>query len=179
MTCILIPVFVYGLLKIKNHYLAVRRQLSLAEFLSAPMPKPVTRAVIPVSGIHKGMLDAVSFACSSFNKVTALYIELEPGSAERIRPLWETWFPEVEFVVRPSPYRSVIAPLLEFLDETDQAAGDGQSAAIILPEIIPSKWWHNLLHNQSAMLIKNAMLYTRRRTGFQRIIIDVPYHLDL
>jgi len=178
-TCILIPAFVYALQKIYNHYQDVRQQLSPVGIPAAPLPVPsIRRAVIPVSGVHRGMIDAVNFARASFSRVTALYIELEPGHAERVRPLWEAWFPDVEFVVRPSQYRSIIAPLLAYLDEFDQESSDGQLAAVVLPEIVPSKWWHNLLHNQTALLIKSILLFTRRQRGFQRIIIDVPYHLE-
>ncbi len=46
-----------------------------------------------------------------------------------------------------------------------------------MPEFIPSHWWQNLLHNQTAWLLKAALLYRRRRRGYQRVIIDVPYHL--
>jgi len=80
-------------------------------------------------------------------------------------------------VVLPSPYRSVIGPLLDFLDETDRQHNDGQLATVVLPEFIPARWWENLLHNQTAWLIKAALLYRRRHLGFQRTIIDVPYHL--
>jgi len=79
--------------------------------------------------------------------------------------------------VLQSQYRSIIGPLLDFLDETDRAHNDGQLAAVILPEFIPAKWWHQLLHNQTTWLIKTALVYRRRTQGFQRVIIDIPYHL--
>ncbi len=72
---------------------------------------------------------------------------------------------------------SIIGPLLDFLDETDRQHNDGQQAVIILPEFVPARGWHNLLHNQTAWLLKTALLYRRRRLGFQRVIIDIPYHL--
>ena len=79
--------------------------------------------------------------------------------------------------VLASPYRSIISPLLDFLDETDRIHNDGQLAVVVLPEFIPARWWHNLLHNQTSWLLKTALLYRRRHLGFQRVIIDVPYHL--
>jgi hypothetical protein len=50
-------------------------------------------------------------------------------------------------------------------------------ATVILPEFVPAKWWQSLLHNQTAWLLKAAMLYRRRNRGFQNVIIDIPYHL--
>jgi hypothetical protein len=80
-------------------------------------------------------------------------------------------------VVLPSPYRSVIGPLLDFLDETDRQQNDGQLATVVLPEFVPAIWWHGVLHNQTAWLVKAALLYRRNYLGFERAIIDVPFHL--
>lgn len=77
----------------------------------------------------------------------------------------------------PSPYRSLVGPLLDFLDETDRQHNDGPLATVVLPEFVPAKWYHGLLHNQSGWLLKAALLYKRRQLGYQRAIIDVPYHL--
>jgi len=110
-------------------------------------------------------------------EVTAVYVELEPGQGERVRHQWEQRWPDVPLTILPSPYRSLIGPLLDYLDEVDRKHGDGQQAAVILPEIVPARWWHNLLHNQTAWLLKAALLYRRRHLGFQRVIIDIPYHL--
>ena len=71
----------------------------------------------------------------------------------------------------------MIGTLLEYLDQTDEEHNDGQLAILILPEFIPALWWQNLLHNQSAWMIKTALLYRRRNRGYQRVIVDVPYHL--
>jgi hypothetical protein len=67
--------------------------------------------------------------------------------------------------------------LIEFLDRTDEEHNDGQLAAVVLPEIIPARPWQALLHNQGALLVKAALLYRQRMRGYQRIIIDVPFHM--
>jgi len=109
--------------------------------------------------------------------VTAVYVELEPEAGDKIRETWEAWWPDVPLVVVSSPYRSIIAPLLDYLDETDRQHNDGQLATVILPEFVPARWWQSLLHNQTAWLLKAALLYRRRQSGFQQAIIDIPYHL--
>ncbi len=176
-TIFLIPIFVYGFNQIKLHYQAVGKQLSLRGLPPSLKPTPIVRVVIPISGVHRGIVDAIDLAKSMTKEITAVYIELEPGNTSRVHEQWQRWFPDIPLVVLPSPYRSIVGPLLEFLDETDRQHNDGQLAAVILPEFIPAKWWHNLLHNHSSNLIKNALLYRRRTQGFQRIIIDIPYHL--
>jgi hypothetical protein len=133
--------------------------------------------VIPISGVHRGIVDAVDFAQSVSKNVIAVYIELEPGVGENVREQWARWWPEIPLVVKTSPYRSLIGPLLDFLDETDRHHNDGQLATVILPEFVPARWWQALLHNQTTWLIKTALLYRRRTLGYQRVIIDIPYHL--
>jgi hypothetical protein len=177
-TILLIPLLVLGFRQIATHYRQVRKQLSLKGLPPSLKPVEPTRVVIPISGIHRGVVGAVNFARSISDNVTAVYVELEPGSGEKERLEWESWWPDVPMVVVPSPYRSVVAPLLQFLDETDAQHNDGQLAAVVLPEFIPGLWWQALLHNQTAWLIKAALLYHRRMYGLERVIIDVPFHLS-
>jgi hypothetical protein len=125
------------------------------------------------------MVGAVNFARSISENVTAVYVELEPGAGERARVEWESWWPDVPMVIVPSPYRSIVAPLLKYLDETDAQHNDGQLAVVVLPDFVPSRWWHNLLHNQTAWLIKAALLYHRRHSNLARVIIDVPFYLRM
>ena len=176
-TILLIPLLVTMFLKIRAHYREVGEQLSLHGLPPSLRPYPTPRVVIPISGVHRGIIDAVDFARGISQDVTVVYIELDPASTSRVKKDWEHWFPDIPLEVRPSPYRSIIGPLLDFLDETDEKHNDGRLAAVVLPEFIPAKWWHGLLHNQTTWLIKAALLYRRRTLGFPRVIIDVPYHL--
>jgi hypothetical protein len=123
------------------------------------------------------MVDAIAYAQSISKSVTAVYIELESGVGQHICEEWKRLWPNVPLVILPSPYRSIVGPFLDFLDEIDEKNNDGQLAAVVLPEWVPAHWWQGLLHNQTARLIRNALLYRRRHLGFQRVIIEVPYHL--
>ncbi len=178
-TVLLIPLIVIGFRRIYDHYQKVRQELSLRGLPPSLKPVEPTRVVVPISGIHRGMVEAVNFARSISENVTAVYVELEPGAGEKTRAEWEAWWPDVPMVVVPSPYRSIVAPLLQFLDETDMQHNDGQLATVVLPEFVPGRWWQALLHNQTAWLIKAALLYHRRESGKERVIIDVPFHLRL
>ena len=176
-TILLIPLIVLSFRQIFAHYQQVRKQLSLKGLPPSLKPVEPTRVVIPISGIHRGMVGAVNFARSISDNVTAVYVELEPGAGEKARVEWESWWPDVPMVIVQSPYRSIVAPLLQFLDETDAQHNDGQLATVVLPEFIPGRWWQSLLHNQTAWLIKAALLYHRRQHGLERVVIDVPFHL--
>jgi hypothetical protein len=175
---LVIPGFVLLFLRIRKHYEGVSAQLSMHGLPPSLKHFPKPRVVIPVSGIHRGMVDAVNFARSISDRVTAVFVDVDPKPDENaLRRDWECWFPDVKFVVVPSPYRSLVEPLLAFLERTDEENNDGQQAVLILPELIPASSLQEILHNQSAEEIKKALLYQRRQSGLQRIIIDVPYHL--
>jgi amino acid transporter len=175
---IAIPAVIFLFYRINRHYRGVSRQLSLKGLPPNVRPMPKPRVVIPVSGVHRGILDAVRFALAISDNVTAVYIDIDDNQDnEPLIKHWKDWFPELKFVIIPSPDRSIVDPLIDYLDKTDLAHHDGQQAVLVLPEIIPADTLSDLLHNQSARLIKNALLHRRRTTGFQRIIIDVPFHL--
>ena len=175
---LVIPGLVFMFLKIRAHYRHVAEQLTLHGLPPSLRPFPKPRVVIPVSGVHRGMVDSVNFARSISDHVTAVYIDIDPGpDEEELLRRWNEWFPDVEFVVIPAPYRSMVEPLLTYLTQTDLQHHDGQQAVLVLPELIPASTWNEVLHNQSANEIKKALLYQRHQSGLQRIIIDVPYHL--
>lgn len=179
LTVLVILGLIYFFSLVRNHYRLVARQLTLKGLPPSLKPIQHPRAVIPISGVHRGIVDAVRFAQSIAREVTAVYVELEPGDGEKIRHEWEKWWPDVPLVVLPSPYRSIIGPLIRFLDEADRQHHDGEQAVVILPEFIPAKWWQAFMHNQTSIMIRAALLYRRRELGYQRVIIDVPYHLKV
>ncbi len=176
-TILLIPIIVVALLKMHAHYEAIAQELSLSGSPPSLAVPRHPRVVIPIAGVHRGIVDAIAFARSISDDVTAVHVELEPGSGERVLQKWERWWPDVPLVIVPSPYRSIVGPLLDFLDETDVHHDDGQLATVILPEFVPAAWWQHALHAQTAWLIRTALLYRRRHLGYQRTIIDVPFHL--
>jgi hypothetical protein len=178
-TVLVIPLIVLAFHRIHQHYQEVRHQLSLHGLPPSLRPIEPARVVIPISGVHRGIVNAVTFAQSISSNVTAVFVELEPGSGSHVSEEWKEWWPDISLEVIPSPYRSLVRPLLEYLDKTDAEHNDGQLAVVILPEFVTTSWWQNLLHNQTALLLKATLLYGRRKSGLERVVIDVPYHLRL
>ena len=174
---LLIPLLVMAFRTVKNHYREIGHELTLHGLPPDIKPLPPPRVVLPVSGVHRGVIGALRYARSISDRVTAVYVEVNPGDAERVRREWEVWGQGVPLEVVPSPYRSIVGPLLEYLEQTDREHNDGQLATVLLPEFVPARWWQHLLHNQTAWLLKLALLYRRRRTGKVRAIIDVPMYL--
>ncbi len=166
---VLIPIIVLGFLRVRHHYDVVARRLSLEGAARPRIGKnPV---VVLVAGIHKGVVEALEYAKSISPNVTALTVDLDPTETARLRLRWAEWAPDVPLVVLESPYRSIIQPLLEYIDRMERQ-GEGRYLTVVLPEFIPSHWWEHFLHNQTALLIKAALLF---KPG--KVTVSVPYHL--
>ena len=174
---LLILVLVFTFSKIKSHYDEVSRELTLRKLPPTLRPHGKLRIVIPVSAVHSGVIEAVRYAKSLSSNLLAVYVEIELGTGAPMAKKWSDWFPDIPLEIVPSTYRSFIGPFLNQLDEIDSRYHDGQLSTVLIPEFIPAKWWHGFLHNQTAWSLRLALLYRRRRMGFQRIIIDVPIHL--
>jgi amino acid transporter len=178
---LLIPLFVGMLQVIHRHYMTVAAQLSLdglvPEKWTGLASQKRHKVVVAVSGVHRGTLAALRFARSLSKDVTAVVVDVEPRVTARVNERWAVWGQRVPLVVLESPYRSTIGPLMAYLDQVDQRDAERGLAVVVLPEFIPARWWHELLHNQTARLFKRALIHRRGETGRDRVIIDVPYHL--
>ncbi len=89
-----------------------------------------------------------------------------------MRRAWTDLGTTIPLVIIESPYRSLVGPLLHYIDEVDRQRPD-DTITVILPEYIARHWWEQLLHNQTALRIKAALLF---RPG--TVVISVPYHLE-
>jgi hypothetical protein len=101
-----------------------------------------------------------------------VYVDTVARATDQIRNDWETWGGRVTLVVLPSPYRSVMEPLLDYIRAVERDRPEDY-VTVILPEFVPARWWQHLLHNQSALLIKGALLF-RPNT----VVTSVPFHLS-
>ncbi|HEY63883.1 MAG TPA: APC family permease [Caldilineae bacterium] len=173
---VLMPMLVRMFQAIHHHYQMVRRQLSIRT-PDIPLPQPVRhhRVIVPISGVHRGTLKALHYARSLSDDVTAVMVDVEPEQTQRVREQWEELNCSVPLVVLPSPYRSVQGPLIRYIDQVSASLGKGDTLTIVLPEFVPKRSWHYLLHNQTALLLKATLLY--RRTEHNEVIVDVPYYL--
>jgi amino acid transporter len=167
----LIPILIGMFLSIHRHYGDVARQLSVEGDL--PERSRLRHTVLVLVGdLHRGVLPALEYAQALSPNARAIYVEMDPDATRRLEDRWGKWGQGLPLVVLRSPYRSVVGPLLEYLDRLQHQAPN-QLITIILPEFVPARWWQHLLHNQTALLIKGALLF---RKGV--IVTDVPYHLE-
>jgi amino acid transporter len=178
---LLIPALVVMFRSVHQHYIAMREQISLHEgdidqrwHYKATKPHKV---VVPISGLNRGTLAALQFSCSLSDDVTAVVVDVDAAATEWLRESWRAWGFEIPLVVLESPYRSVVRPLLAYLEETDRREPERGMAVVILPEIVPARWWQNLLHNQTTLMLKAVLLFRQEHNGAPRVVINVPYHL--
>jgi amino acid transporter len=160
---------IVGFMSINRHYHEVAGQLSLEGFVG---PAPMQHTVLVLVGdLHKGVVQALQYARTLSPSAKAVYVELDPEKTRRLEEKWGKWGCGVPLVVLTSPYRLLLAPLLEYVDHL-LALGENHMVTIVIPEFIPARWWQQLLHNQTALLIKGALLFRRNV-----VVTDVPYHL--
>jgi amino acid transporter len=167
---VLIPLLVAMFRGVHRHYLDMAAQLT-AEGLQGL--RPIRHEVIvPISGIHRGVVRALEYAKAIANEhVTALYINIDEETTGKLRAKWHQLGGGVELVVLASPYRSLVGPLIRYLDRRMKAHPD-QMITVVLPEFIPGKWWQHLLHNQTSLMLKGALLFKP-----DVVVTSVPYHL--
>jgi hypothetical protein len=169
---VIIPVVVFLLYQIRKHYLDVADQLSLAE---APPPVALRRhtVIVLVSGVHRGVIPALQYGLSlTSDNIRALYIDLDASSTAKMKEKWAQWGSGVELEILPSPYRSLIRPIREYLSRAEKRYHD-DVVTVVLPEFIPNRWWQNFLHNQTALALKTMLLFSKNV-----VVVSVPYHLD-
>ena len=177
---LLLPLMVLLFRAVRRHYAEVGRQLRLGDVAPPVGCTRHPRVVMPVAGVHRGVVEALNYACSIADDVIAVYVELEPDTADTMRARWEA--ADMDRVARlitvPSPYRSLIGPFLDCVERLDEESPDDWPVTVLIPEFVPARWWHFLLHNQTALPLKWALVYRRHRHGKARAVIDVPFYLQ-
>jgi amino acid transporter len=166
------PALVIAFLAIHRHYRELARNLSLEDYGVPPLGRR-NRVILPISGVHRGTLAALRYARSLSDDVTAVHVTIDPAEAERVRAKWETWGEGVRLVVLDSPYRLLLEPLLAYIEEVLSRRQPNDTVTIVVPQFVPRRWWHNLLHTQTALLLRLSLLF---RPGL--VITDVPYHVE-
>jgi hypothetical protein len=169
---LVVPLLVTGFFTIHRHYRSLARQLTLENY-AVPRRIPRHRVILLVSGVHRGTLEALNYARSISDDVTALHVSMDPDEAEKVRRKWETWGDGVRLVILDSPYRLLLEPILDYIEKISAYRQHNEVITIVVPQFVPKHWWHNLLHTQAAMLLRLVLLF---KPGI--VITDVPYQVE-
>jgi amino acid transporter len=166
---VLIPMIVALFKATRRHYDHVASQLTLRGY--APQRRVHNTVIIPIGGIQRAVVEALRYAETLSDDVRAIYVDVDPAATTQIKKDWDIWGGQVKLVVLSSPFRSVMEPLLEYIERVETERPEDY-VTVILPEFVPARWWQHLLHNQRALLIKGALLF-RPNT----VVTSVPFHL--
>jgi amino acid transporter len=155
---------------IRSHYKAVSEQVQLSRDARPPRPRR-NLILIPIGAVNKAVVRAVDYARSRGGEVRAVLIDVDKEETAVVEIKWAQWGCGVPLIVLPSPYRSILGALLNYIEENLEKDPECW-ITVVLPEILPARWWQNILHNQRALLLKGALLFRDRV-----VLTDVPFHL--
>lgn len=170
---ILIPLIIMIFRKINSHYKELSEQLSVRN-MKGPikLKKGKHLMIVLVPSFHKGIIKALEFAKTFSKDVIALHINMSGSESKTLKEKWDRFRPGIKLVFVESHYRRLLQPLLKYLDSIEDK-DKNINVTVIIPEFVPTRWWHFLLHNQSGMAIKAAIFF-RPRTSY----ISVQYYLN-
>ena len=171
---VFLPLIILFFYRIHKHYESVADQLRITTCGEEPLAIEGNIIILPVAGITHVVENSLRYAKSlAAEQIIAVHVPFEREDDAIFEEKWKKFHPEVRLVTLYSPYRSIIHPLTKFIDTVQRKASESNyQVTVIVPQFIPKKGWHNILHNQSSLLIRAHLLYRR-----DVIITTVPYHL--
>lgn len=168
---IFLPLIVLFFHRIHTHYEAVGEQLRIDEEHKA-IPVEGNVIIVPVAGITKVVENSINYAKSLTDQIFAVYVSFDREDEKRFEEKWQNWQPDVRLVTLQSHYRSVLQPLSKFIDTVQNKASENNyQVTVLIPQFITKKSWHNILHNQSSLLIRAYLIFKKNV-----IVSTLPYH---
>jgi hypothetical protein len=159
---IVIPLLVSIMLLVKRHYSAVALQLRMSdeELASINVDKEIyrNRVIVPISSINRSSVRALRYAWTISDNVVAFSVTIDEKGEAQIRRQYNLLQCDVPLIVRYSPYRKVVEPLIKFIESTEYNYKKGDMITVILPQFAVQAWWHSLLHNHSRVYIERQLL---------------------
>lgn len=174
--CIVIPVLVYLMVKVKEHYTEVAKQLKLS-IEQRPNEGVTTNnqqhVIILVGSLNKSFLKALNCARCLSQNVVAFHVSTDVEVTEKLQSKWNEYNPGIPLIIKYSSHRETIKPLMKFIESEERASKHGETVTVVISQFVITKWWHNILHNQTAYFIK-SMLYKNRNVA----VLTVPYIIE-
>ncbi|HAL15947.1 MAG TPA: permease [Anaerolineaceae bacterium] len=168
---VLVPILVTIFFTIHHHYKSLAKNLSLDNY-NTPMRVSHNRVVLLIAGVHRGTLVALAYARSLSADVTAVHVSIDPLESQKVVDKWNAYGEGTRLVVLDSPYRLFIEPLMAFIEALLKNRQPTEVLTIVVPQFVTPHWWENLLHNQTALMLRFALLF---KQGL--VILEVPYNV--
>ena len=174
--CIVVPLLVYFMVKIKRHYTKVAEQVKLP-LDQRPNDRVVTdnnqHVIILVDTLNKSFLKALNCARCLSQNVVAFHVSTDVEATEKLKRKWDEYNAGIPLIIEHSSYRDIMGPLMDFIESEHRASKHGETVTVVITQFVITKWWHNLLHNQTGYFIK-SMLYKNRNVA----VLTVPYIIE-
>jgi amino acid transporter len=167
--CLIIPVIIFTLVKIHRHYVQFAEDIKFNG--QTPILPLHHTVVVPVNGITKATAAALVYATTISDEVVAAYVEVDKRETPVIQQAWDEWDIGIPLVALPSPFRSVLRPLVDYVENLRMVT-PGELVTIVVPEVVPRRWWEHFLHNKTALYIRTAFLFKPNV-----VVTSVPYLL--
>lgn len=167
---LLTPLLIWMFKLVNRHYRGIAGKLSLEHYGGTAPHTPRHRVILPLSGIHRGSLQALRYARMLSDDITAVHILIEPAEAEKLQKKWEKWGDGVRLVMLDSPYRQFIEPLLDYISELVNQRQPNEVITVVVPQFVSTTPWEKALHTNTASILREELLTT---PGI--VITDVPY----
>jgi hypothetical protein len=155
---------------IERHYQELNSALSMDDYSLEPVYSNTVLVMVP--RVNRGVMSALTYGRSLAADVRAINISAEESITPKLKEDWEKWGGDIPLVVLPSPYRSIMGPLLAYLDEVERERPN-TNITVIVPEAVTGKWWHSLLHANYGARIK---LYLLNRKNV--VVANVRYFVE-
>jgi len=180
-TMLLIPGLFVVMGYVRHHYHCVALEIRTATPLELNDLTPPL-VILPIQNWNHIVKKALRFALKISPHIRAVHVDCGEGSAifhqewcrYVVEPTQQAGVATPELVVLPSPYRLILAPIVDYVLDAERTCPN-QQIAVLIPELVERHWYHHLLHNKRASVLK-ALLLVR---GNQRVIvINVPWYLS-
>ena len=173
---VLIPIIVVIMLRIRGHYDRVAEQLKLTV---DEKPKDINYimhkqyVIVPIDTLNKSFLKALNYARTISENVIVFHVSIDEETTRKLQVKWEEYNVGIPMIIKQSPYRDLLTLICDYIDSEDYAAGPMDTVTVVLPQFVISKWWHNILHNQTSLFMKNKLMRKRNIA-----VITVPYIIE-
>jgi amino acid transporter len=165
-----IPLLILLFLRISTYYRRLAAEIHLGQRPPRPAPGSTT-VVVPFTQLSRLTSLALSQALSMGDHVVAVTVEFpeDQGARAELERAWARWDPGVPLVVLPSPYHSVVRPLLRYIGSLKPSAA--HRVVVLIPVALPRHFWHQALHNHLDLVLSAAL---RRRRNVLVARLTVP-----
>lgn len=174
--CILIPILVHAMLRVRAHYSHVAEQLKLNVY---ERPKAIDLSeqkryvIVPIDTLNRSFLKALNYARTISDNIIVFHVSVDDETTEKLLKKWDDYNVGIPIVVKQSPYRHIVGPLVKFIESEEYAAGPLDTVTVVIPQFVVAKWWGNILHNQTSLFIKTLLLKRRNIA-----MITIPYIIE-